>query len=114
VPIQGSHPKDSGLSILDYLLHGQATIADDMGVFLGTTYRMHPKVNKLISDAIYEGKLHTAPITDNRVMKFPDDYKGVLNKEAGIQFIPVIHEANTQASEEEVSKIAQLAGEIIG
>jgi uncharacterized protein len=37
-PSQGSHPEDSGLSILDYLLHTMPTIPESMGVFLGTTY----------------------------------------------------------------------------
>ena len=40
-PSQGSHPEDSGLSILEYLLKDQATIPVDMGVFLPKTYRMH-------------------------------------------------------------------------
>lgn len=32
-PSQGSHPEESGLSILDYLLHGTPTIPETMGVF---------------------------------------------------------------------------------
>ena len=51
-PSQGSHPGESGLSVLDYLLHKTPTIPDDMGVFLGTTYRMHSEVNKFISGNI--------------------------------------------------------------
>ena len=37
-----SHPDESGESILDYLLKGQATISPEMGIFLPKTYRMHP------------------------------------------------------------------------
>lgn len=41
-PIQGVHPDESGRSALDFLLDGQATIAPNRGVFLATTWRMHP------------------------------------------------------------------------
>ncbi|KTD59060.1 putative RNA helicase [Legionella santicrucis] len=113
-PSQGCHPEDSGLSILDYLLHSTPTIPDNMGVFLGTTYRMHSTINKFISDAIYEGKLKSAPENDRRYIKVPKDYHGPLNKEAGIIPIPVFHEGNTQASDEEVEEIVKLARQLLG
>jgi predicted RecB family nuclease len=113
-PSQGSHPEDSGLSILDYMLHATPTIPDSMGVFLGTTYRMHSAVNKFISDAIYEGKLETAPDNDHQSIKLPEGYQGILNKEAGIITVPVAHEGNTQASDEEVEQISLLANQLIG
>ena len=113
-PSQGSHPEDSGLSLLDYLLHATPTIPDTMGVFLGTTYRMHSAVNRFISDAIYEGKLESAPDNDRQRIRIPDDYQGVLNKEAGIITVPVFHEGNTQASDEELEQIVLLANQLIG
>lgn len=113
-PSQGSHPEDSGLSILDYLLHSTPTIPDSMGVFLGTTYRMHSSVNHFISEAIYEGKLETAPENDEQLITIPVGYQGVLNKEAGIITVPVMHEGNTQASDEEVEQIVILARELLG
>ena len=113
-PSQSAHPADSGLSVLDYLLSETATISADMGVFLGTTYRMHSQVNQFISDHIYEGKLHPHPDNDIRVIDVPADYEGPLNMNAGVLFIPVEHEGNTQASEEEVGKIKELADALIG
>ncbi|KTD02284.1 TM0106 family RecB-like putative nuclease [Fluoribacter gormanii] len=113
-PSQGSHPEESGLSILEYLLHTTPTIPDSMGVFLGTTYRMHPAVNQFISDAIYESKLETAPENEHRLIRIPKGYQGVLNKEAGIIPVPVMHEGNTQASDEEVQKIVLLTRELLG
>ena len=56
-PIQGTHPGESGMSILDYLLEDHATIPSDIGVFLPKTFRMHPNVCELISRQVYEGKL---------------------------------------------------------
>jgi len=113
-PLQGSHPEDSGSSILDYLLHATPTIPDAMGVFLGTTYRMHSAVNQFISDAIYEGKLEAAPENDRQCIEVPAGYQGLLNKDAGIILAPVFHEGNSQASDEEVDQIVLLAHELLG
>lgn len=113
-PSQGSHPDESGLSVLDYLLHTTPTIPDSLGVFLGTTYRMHPSVNEFISEAIYEGKLETAPGNAQQLISVPEGYWGRLNKEAGIIPIPVFHEGNTQASDEEVEQIVLLTQELLG
>jgi predicted RecB family nuclease len=113
-PSQGTHPAESGLSILDYLLHETPTIPDDMGIFLSTTYRMHSAVNQFISDNIYESKLKANPENDERVIEVPAGCKGPLDLEAGIVFIPVKHEGNTQASDEEVTEIVQLAHSLIG
>lgn len=112
-PTQGTHPAESGLSILDYLLHESPTISEEMGVFLGTTYRMHPAVNDFISKNIYENKLTSHPSTEKRILKVPKNYHGNLKKEAGIIFIPVHHEGNTQASEEEVVEIKKLTHELL-
>ena len=108
-PTQGTHPEESGSSVLDYLLHDSPTIAEDMGVLLGTTFRMHSQVNAFISEYIYEGKLRSNKVNDQRVIKVPDAHTGPLNQEAGIIFVPVEHEGNTQASEEEVAAIKSLA-----
>lgn len=75
-PAQGTHPGDSGLSILDYLLKDHPTIEPNRGIFLDTTYRMHSKVNEFISQAIYEGKLNSHKSNDLQVIQVPDGYKG--------------------------------------
>ncbi len=113
-PSQGTHPAESGLSVLDYLLHETPTISDDMGVFLGTTYRMHSKVNQFISDHVYEGKLEAHSDNDKRIIAIPPGYSGPLDQQAGIRFVPVEHEGNTQASDEEVAAIKELAEELLG
>ena len=112
-PSQGTHPADSGLSILDYLLRDTPTIAPDMGVFLDTTYRMHSSVNEFISKHVYEGKLASHPSTETRTINLPTNYAGDINKEAGIVFVPVEHEGNSQSSDEEVIRIKQLVEELL-
>gem|GEM_PF-4793397 len=51
-----------------------------MGIFLDTTYRMHPDITTVISDNIYDGKLKSAPSTHNNVIKLPPNYKDKLKK----------------------------------
>lgn len=113
-PAQGTHPAESGLSTLDYLLHETPTISDDMGIFLEVTYRMHSAVNDFISHAIYDGKLKSDPDNDKQVVAVPKGYDGALNKDAGVIYIPVEHEGNTQASEEEVAEIKKMTKELLG
>jgi hypothetical protein len=110
-PIQGSHPDESGQSVLEYLLRDSATIAPDMGVFLPKTYRMHPDVCSLISEQVYDGRLQSDVVTDRHQIEIPTE---VLPIQSGIHFIPVVHEGNTQGSEEEVAIITDLARNLIG
>ncbi|MFC1560329.1 TM0106 family RecB-like putative nuclease [Pseudomonadota bacterium] len=113
-PTQAKHPADSGLSVLEYLLHENPTIESAKGVFLGTTYRMHSAVNRFISETVYEGKLHSDPANDDRVIAVPENYRGRIDKEAGILFVPVEHEGNTQASDEEIAEIVSITQELMG
>lgn len=113
-PTQGTHPGESGMSTLDYLMGEQATIAEDRGIFLDTTSRMHPAVNRFISDAIYDGRLKSASGNERQVVRVPAGYAGALDRDAGIVIVPVRHEGNSQASDEETEEIATLAAELLG
>ncbi|MGA1342271.1 MAG: TM0106 family RecB-like putative nuclease [Hyphomonas sp.] len=110
-PVQGTHPGESGLSILDYLLQGKATIPSDLGVFLPKTYRMHPDVCRVISEQVYDGRLGSDAATSGYVVQ----PKGpVIRQASGICFVPVWHEGNTQGSDEEVEAIRQVTLELLG
>ena len=71
-PIQGAHPGDAGLSVLQYALKDiqasatdvpvfHAVVPQDYGLFLGESRRMHPAVCRFISESIYEGRLMSHP-----------------------------------------------------
>ena len=49
--------KEGGESVLDYLVGDVKILPSHLGYFLSHTYRMEPKITKLISDVFYEGKL---------------------------------------------------------
>ena len=66
-PSQGSHPDESGQSILDYLLQDKSTIPPDMGIFLPKTYRMHPNLCKVVSNQVYDNRLIAAEVTNKQL-----------------------------------------------
>ena len=106
-PIQGSHPGESGMSVLNYYLMGHATIPEKLGLFLGTSFRMHPDVCQFISEMVYESRLQAALENKNRVLVVPPAGGQHIRKPAGIIFTPVEHDGNTQGSEEEVERIKE-------
>lgn len=110
-PIQGSHPDDSGQSILEYLLQDQATIPPELGVFLPITYRMHPNVCKVVSNQVYDGKLSSADVAAYYEINTSGP---LINKKAGVLYFSVEHEGNSQGSSEEVEIVCQLVEELIG
>ena len=110
-PTQGSHPGESGLSALEYLLHGHSTVPRERGIFLGTSYRMHPDVCRFISEAYYEGRLHSAPKTaSNKIIGASETIAGA---ETGVRFVPIDHAGCTQDSDEEVCAIEELVKELL-
>ncbi|SOD93269.1 TM0106 family RecB-like putative nuclease [Caenispirillum bisanense] len=99
-PIQGVHPGDSGLSVLDFLLRDEPVIPPDRGIFLPTTFRMHRDVCRFISDAVYAGALQSAPSTERQTLLLtPDAHPELLS--TGLRFIEAEHEGCSQKSEEE-------------
>ncbi len=106
-PTKGTHPGRSGESTLEYLLNGHATIAADRGIFLDTSYRMHPAICGFISDAIYDGRLRAAPAAAGQGLVLGADAAGALGA-SGIRYVPVAHEGNAQSSDEEAREVAAL------
>jgi uncharacterized protein len=106
-PVEGVHPGESGDSVLDYLLQGQATIPPEQGIFLENTWRMHPAVCSFISDAVYGGRLKSHPKTEQRILVLNSSADTAL-KPAGIHFEAITHEGCVQDSEEEAERVKQL------
>jgi superfamily I DNA and/or RNA helicase len=109
---KGRHPGDTGLSCLEYLLAGSATVPQDLGIFLGQSRRMHPDVCSFISDAVYEGRLGTIPETArHRVLRSADTT--LVPAETGVVWVPVEHDGCTQSSDEECDRIVAIVGELL-
>ncbi len=105
---QGSHPVGTDLSILEHVLGDRETVPPERGIFLDVSYRMHPEICAFISEHVYEGRLKPAPKTfDNAVTIGGRSY-------CGLEWMPVTHEGNRRASEEEARAIGKAIGALLG
>ena len=60
-PSQAVHPDGAGASALEHLLDGHDTVPADRGVFLDTSWRMHPAITSFISELAYDERLSSGP-----------------------------------------------------
>jgi predicted RecB family nuclease len=124
-PVEGSHPGDAGLSVLQYALKDtrlsqpdapvfHAVVPADYGLFLGQTRRMHPDVCRFISESIYEGRLQAHPDCQmQRIVIRPDSRQYVI-AEYGIVFSGIEHDGNVQQSDEEIERVLAIYKELAG
>jgi predicted RecB family nuclease len=103
-PIQGVHPGRSGESTLEYLLDDLATIPADRGIFLARSWRMHERVCRFISDAVYDGRLEPREENQKQALLLAKDAHPSL-RSAGISFVPASHAACSQSSKEEAELV---------
>lgn len=101
---QGSHPEGSERSVLQHLLGDDVTVRPDRGIFLEQTWRLRPELCAFTSDAYYEGRLHNAPVTEERSVAAGN----------GPVWLPVEHAHRGQASVEEADTIAAAVAELLG
>jgi uncharacterized protein len=109
-PTQGIHPEESGVSCLDYLLGEFATVPKDKGLLLPDTYRLHSDICEFISSRVYEGRLQSVDIANQRRLHLNSS---LINKSSGIFYFPIEHQGNEQSSLEEVSAIQELTNELL-
>lgn len=112
-PIQGAHPGESGLSALDYMLQGEATVAPDRGILLDTSWRMHPEICDFISQAVYDRRLKPHPDCARQRLHLPTGHDPAL-AESGLRFVAMDHMGCGQRSDAEVARVKELAEDLIG
>ena len=109
-PTQGTHPGESGASVLEYLLRDHATIPPERGIFLPETWRMTPGVCSFVSDAFYDGRLEAHRDTAKRqldvVLHNPINDAALPSE--GIVLVAAEHSGRSQKSQEEGEIIASL------
>lgn len=106
-PLAGTHPGETGLSCLQYLLGDRSTVADDRGILLNETWRLHPSLCAFVSAAVYDDRLKPHPSTAARHLVLSAQAAGRV-PQAGLAFVPVRHAGCTQSSPEEAAEIADL------
>jgi uncharacterized protein len=107
-PLRGAHPPGAERSALAHLLGGAATIPSDRGLFLETTWRLHPSLCRFTSETFYDGRL-----SPESHLAVQDLHTTTALRATGPRLIEVIHSGNDSDSVEEAECIAQLARTII-
>lgn len=124
-PIQGSHPGDAGLSVLQYALKDtgasltdvpvfHAVVPSKYGLFLGESRRMHPSVCSFISESIYEGRLKSHADCSRQRIDLASGNASFIAQENGLIFSPVEHDGDIQKSDEEVERVKAIYKELLG
>jgi predicted RecB family nuclease len=106
--IQGSHPSPADLSCLQWMLGSNATIPPERGIFLAQTRRLHPELNRFVSEQFYEGRLTSHPDAAHQAIV------GTGLPEYGVYWIPVAHEGNAQMAAQEVEAIDRTCRALLG
>ena len=110
-PTQGSHPNDSGKSVLDYLLEDSDTISPDKGIFLNKTFRLHPNINLFTSENFYENRLL---VNENNINRKIEYKKNSIIKNEGIHTVLMKHQDRSQTSIEEFEIIKKIMDQVMG
>jgi predicted RecB family nuclease len=103
-PTRALHPDGAGVSALGHLLDGHETIPPSCGIFLGTTWRMHPSITSYVSDLAYDGRLGSTAGLERQA----------IGGQAGLRIVEVPHIGNAAASREEVAVVAKLWTSLVG
>jgi len=113
-PIQGTHPRDSGVSALQHLLESHATVPPERGVFLSVTRRMHPDLCAFVSAAVYERRLHSAPGTEVQALLADPALDPEAIASSGLRFVFVDSLGCTQRSRPEAERLDRTYRALIG
>jgi predicted RecB family nuclease len=108
-PSHGIHPPGVNLSVLDHVIQDKPTMPADYGLFLETSYRLHPAVCAFISEAFYDGKLEPDQSTKRQELATSNGSGGV-----GLRYMPVEHVGNRTLSPEEADRVNDTFLALIG
>ena len=107
-PLNGVHPPGAERSALAHLLDGAATMPQWLGLFLRTTWRLHPDICDFTSVAFYDGRLRPEDHLAGQSLGGPPPLSGT-----GLRLIGIDHEGNDSESIEEATLIADLARTLV-
>jgi predicted RecB family nuclease len=108
-PSHGIHPPGVNLSVLDHVIQDEPTMPADYGLFLETSYRLHPSVCAFISEAFYDGKLESDQSTKRQDLATSNGSGGV-----GLRYVSVEHVGNRTLSPEEADRVNSIFGALLG
>ena len=102
-PLKSSHPEGSDVAALKHWLGEHETMPEDAGLFLETTWRLHPSICAFTSEIYYENRMGAKPGLENQAAHGATPFAG-----SGLRYVPVRHAGNTARSPEEAEAIARI------
>src|SRR5437762_701633 len=108
-PSHGIHPEGVDQSVLDHVIQGESTMPPAYGLFLETTYRLHPSVCAFVSEVFYDGKLEPDASSKRQNLAVSNGGGGL-----GLRYLPVAHSGNRTVSPEEVDRVNQIFRALVG
>jgi uncharacterized protein len=108
-PTKGAHPDGADVAALVHVLGKQwTTLRDDQGVFLDSTYRLHPTICRFTSELYYENRLSALTGLERQGLDGEIPFAG-----AGLFLVEVLHDGNQAQAQEEVEAIAGIVQSLL-
>jgi len=107
-PLRGTHPPGAERSALAHILDGRATIPADRGLFLETTWRLHPQLCRYTSEVFYDDRLEAEGQLDRQTVTAEPSLSGV-----GLRLLPVPTVGADNESPDEAAAVAELARSVV-
>jgi uncharacterized protein len=109
-PLRGTHPPGADRSALAHVLGNLATMPSDRGLFLETTWRLHPKLCDFTSEVFYEDRLEPEP---HLVVQRLDSGRAGLADGVGPRILEVPTTGADNESPEEADAVARVARSLV-
>jgi uncharacterized protein len=107
-PQRGVHPEGAEVAALVHALRGHKTLADESGLFLDESWRLHPDICAFTSELFYEGRLRSRAGLEKQAVGGGTPFAG-----SGLFYLPVEHEGCQNSSREEVEAVAGIAESLL-
>jgi predicted RecB family nuclease len=108
-PRRGTHPDGTDVAALIHLIGpDRSTLADDQGLFLDRTWRMHPSLCAFTSEVYYDGRLEPVPGLERQRVGGPTRFAG-----AGAFLVEVAHDGNQASCVEEVEAVVDIVRDLL-
>lgn len=107
-PTQGTHPPGAGRSALAHLLDNASTMPDHLGLFLETTFRLHPDLCDYTSEVFYEDRLEPEAHLAGQ------GFRGIHPADGtGPRMVGVVHVGNDNDSVQEAEAVANMVQSLV-
>jgi hypothetical protein len=108
-PSKGAHPEGADVAALVHILgKGRSTLDPEQGLFLDSTYRLHPAICAFTSELYYDSRLHPAAGLERQEIRGAGDFSG-----AGLFLVEVSHDGNQAQTNEEVEAVFKIAQSLL-